>query len=156
MPTNIIRNAATRSAKHSLKHDPASVAGRVAVLTAGKTTPIRIQFAATETAYRIWLALPIYSIAETWGDCVHFEIPVDVGRDRTAKLNGTRGEIYFWAEDDRIVIPFGQTPISKMNEMRLPRPCNVWAIALDDLEVLAKIQPGQKITLIAEDKPATI
>ena len=119
---------------------------RIAVVAVDHTQ-IRIRLVSSETADRIWRALPLHSTAETWGASVHFEIPVKSGRDRTARLNGTAGEIYFWIDEHRILIPFGRTPISKPSECRLPRPCNVWAIALDDVATLAGVEPGSKITL---------
>ena len=75
------------------------------------------------------MAAPLFAPAETWGESIHFEIPVETGRDRTARVNGLAGELYFWSEDDRVIFAFGPTPISRPNEMRLPRPCNVWARA---------------------------
>ncbi len=146
MPTNILRKSVPRGAIQRK-----SVAGieRLAVLRVGRADPIRLRFTGTETANRIWMALPLYGIAETWGECIHFEIPFRTGRDRTAKINGSAGEIYFWGEDARIVIPFGPTPISREHEMRLPRPCNVWAEALDDVRGLLGVVPGEKVSLIA-------
>ncbi len=93
------------------------------------------------------MALPLFAPVETWGDCIHFEIPVETGRDRTARVNGVAGELYFWSEDDRVIFAFGPTPISRPNEMRLPRPCNVWAETEDDLSVFRAVVPGTKVTL---------
>ena len=124
------------------------------MLTAGAVR-VRLQLAATETADRIWRALPLYSNVETWGESVHFEIPVKSGRDRTARLNGVSGEFYFWVEDDRILVPFGPTPISRPGECRLPSPANVWAVALDDVGALRVIRAGSKIGLVAEHVPSS-
>lgn len=114
---------------------------------------LRARLHDTPTADRIWLALPLFAPAETWGDSIHFEIPVESGRDRTAKLNGAPGEIYFWSDDDRIIFAFGPTPISRPDEVRLPRPCNVWAEALDDPEVFRGVTPGEKITVERLSEP---
>ena len=145
MPTNILRKASdTRPPAR-----PRAAAGaRTAVLSVGRVS-LRLQLMATDTADRVWAALPIHSTAETWGACIHFETPVETGRDRTAKLNGAPGEIYFWSEDDRILIPFGPTAISRPGECRLPRPCNVWATTADDVTALGAIRPGEKISLVA-------
>ena len=67
-------------------------------------------------------------------------------------INGVAGEVYFWAEDGRILLPWGPTPISRPNEIRLPRPCNVWATALDDSAVFARVTPGEKVSLVVEPK----
>lgn len=151
MPTNILRQI--HAGHHgSPKQHPA--AQRVVRLVSGSTS-IRLGLATTETASRIWNALPLHSNAETWGQCVRFEVPVRTGRDRTARVNGTVGEIYFWVEDDRILVPFGPTPISRPGQCRLPSPANVWAVALDDVRALAAVQGGDKIAVLAEAEPTT-
>lgn len=144
MPTNILRKRSDVRAPASRK---AQVGERIAVLTSGRVR-IRLRLAATQTADRVWQALPLHGVVETWGQCVHFETPLETGRDRTAKINGVPGEIYFWTEEDRIMVPFGPTPVSRPGECRLPRPCNVWATALDDVAGLNALQPGQKIALL--------
>ena len=102
------------------------------------------------TADRIWSTLPIYSTAETWGQSLHFETPVETGRDRTARTLAQPGDICFWSEDDRILIAFGPTPISRPGEIRLPRPCNIWAKALDDVTPLKDVSPGEKVSVTAD------
>lgn len=146
MPTNILRKSASRRAP--ARNARASSAPRLAQLTAGRIS-IRIELADTPTADVVWQGLPLYSTAETWGDSIHFETPLEAGRDRTARLNGVPGEIYFWTEEDRIIIPFGRTPVSRPGESRLQRPSNLWARALDDVRALAAVTPGEKVTLIA-------
>ncbi|MGE3708781.1 MAG: cyclophilin-like family protein [Hyphomicrobiaceae bacterium] len=146
MPTNILRKVPKQSVK---PRSPVSAADRIAILTAGRAPPIRLQLSATETAAIVWRSLPLFSTAETWGECVHFEVPVECRRDRTAKLNGETSEVYFWTEDDRIIVPFGPTAISRAGEIRLPRPCNLWAVALDDVRALIDVTPGEKVSLAA-------
>lgn len=146
MPTNILRKSATRKAQ-TVKERRTS-ARRLAQLTAGSIT-IRIELADTPTADIVWQGLPLYSTAETWGASLHFETPLEAGRDRTARLNGIPGEIYFWVEEDRIIIPFGRTPVSRPGESRLQRPSNLWARALDDVTALSVVTPGEKVSLVA-------
>ena len=147
MPTNILRKAAD-TRKPQAKAARTSSGPRRAVLTAGPVT-IRIELAETATADLVWQALPLHSTAETWGQSIHFETPLEAGRDRSARINGVAGDIYFWVEDDRIIVPFGATPISRPGEIRLQSPANAWARALDDVKALAAVQPGQKVSLIA-------
>ena len=147
MPTNILRKAAD-ARKPQPKATRTESGPRSAVLTAGRIS-IRIELAETPTADLVWRALPLHSTAETWGQAIHFETPLEAGRDRTARINAVVGDIYFWVEDDRIIIPFGATPISRPGEIRLSSPANIWARALDDVKALAAVQPGQKVSLIA-------
>ena len=147
MPTNLLRKTADARKPHQRLQE-GTAAKRFALLTAGRVS-LRIELLGTQTANRVWQALPLYSTAETWGASIHFETPLETGRDRTARINGTPGEIYFWVENDRILVPFGPTPISRPKESRLPAPCNVWARALDDVHALAAVTPGEKVSLVA-------
>lgn len=147
MPTNILRRAG--DLQRSLQQRPATRARRrLALVRAGKIS-LRIELAATATADRIWAALPINSTAETWGRALHFETPVETGRERGSKINVAPGDICYWSEDDRVIIAYGATPISGAAGIRLPAPCNVWAQAVDDVAVLASVRPGERVSITA-------
>lgn len=118
------------------------------MITAGRVQ-LRAELLDTPTARRIAAALPLYSTAETWGDCVHFEVPIETGRERAARINASPGDIGYWSEHDRVIIAFGPTPISKRGEIRLPSPCNIWARAIDDPALLKAVRPGEKVSVMA-------
>ena len=112
---------------------------------------IRARLLSTPTADRIWATLPIYATAETWGQSLHFETRAETGREVGARAIVDKGQLAFWAEEDRIVLAWGATPLSRPGEIRLPVPCNVWAVALYDVGALAHVQPGERVAvLIAE------
>ncbi len=146
MPTNILRGRSLRAAAGAVG-PKVHRESREIFVHAGKVV-IRARLLETATAERVWAALPIYSTAETWGALVHFETHVETGRERGAKWNVETGEIAYWTEQDRVLIGFGETPLSKPGEIRLPCPCNIWAIALDDVTLLASVMPGQKIAIL--------
>ena len=146
MPTNILR----KSNKKPVQSAPASRASsprRIAQLTAGRAA-LQIELLPTLTADLLWRALPIYTICETWGDSIHFECPVRAGRERTARLNVSPGDVCYWSEDDRVMIGWGPTPISRPNEIRLMRPCNIWGRVVGDAAGLAVVTPGEKVSLV--------
>lgn len=146
MPTNLLR---ARNDARTLQTDArVRTEGQRVAITAGTVT-IRAELLPTETAVRIWRALPLFSTAERWGDCIHFETPIETGRERTARLLVTAADICFWCEEDRVIIAFGRTPISGKGELRLHRPSNIWARALDDTAAFATVTPGEKVTLKA-------
>lgn len=150
MPTNLIRQSfpdkpAVEAPLQKSAATPASGA-RIARLTAGGVS-LRLRLFDTRTAGLIWSAMPLHSVAETWGDCLHFDTPLRTGRERGARLNVAAGDVCFWSEDERVVIAWGETPISRRGEIRLMRPCNIWAVMLDDPSALAVVTPGEKVAL---------
>jgi hypothetical protein len=147
MPTNLIRrkfDEGGAAAKSGAAHQ--SGAERLALLTVGRHK-LTLALLETRTADVIWRALPLFSIAETWGESIHFDTPLKTGRERTARLNVAPGDVCFWSEDERVVLAWGPTPISRPDEIRLMRPCNIWARTLEDPALLTSVTPGEKVSL---------
>jgi hypothetical protein len=80
---------------------------------------------------------------------VHFETRAEAGRERSATFNVKSGEIAYWSEEDRIIIGYGPTPISGKGEIRMPSPCNVFAVAEDDVTALRSVRPGSQVSVTA-------
>ncbi len=149
MPTNYLRGRGTpRSGDgNAVGRGQIGSPDPVARLTIG-TVSLTAIFDATGSAQRILAALPLHSSAETWGEAIHFELPIRGGRDRTARLNAEVGGLYYWAEEQRIILIFGATPISGNGVLRLPRPCNVLGRVEGDLTALKRVHPGQKVVML--------
>ena len=123
---------------------------REIVIRAGQVA-IRARLLETPTADRIWEALPIYASANTWGREMYFPAPVSSDPEPGAKDVVDAGEIAFWPDGDAIAIGFGPTPISKRGEIRLASPCNVWAMALDDVAQLKGVYAGERVAVLEAD-----
>jgi hypothetical protein len=103
----------------------------------------------TPTARAIAAALPINSSVLTWGDEVYFDVPIEVGREKSARAVVTPGEVAYWPEGPAIALGFGRTPISQGDETRLASPCNVFANVVGDVKVLARVKAGTKVKVTA-------
>lgn len=115
-------------------------------ITAGSVS-LDVETRDTPTAAAVLAALPIQSMARTWGEEVYFDTLVSVAREADAKAVVEAGEIAFWTDGDAIAIGFGPTPVSQSNEIRLASPTNIWADALDDVRRLAKVRDGDAVTV---------
>ncbi len=109
------------------------------------TLTLEAELLDTPTAKAIAAALPVEAATMIWGEEVYFDVPVRVKREAEARAVVTPGEIAYWPEGPAIAIGFGRTPISKGDECRLASPCNIFARALSDVKVLAKVRAGTQI-----------
>jgi uncharacterized protein len=119
---------------------------REIVIQAGKVA-IRARLLETPTAERIWEALPIYAEAQMWGREVYFPAPVTSDCEPEAREVVSAGEIAFWPDGNAIAIGFGPTPKSKKGEIRMASPCNIWAMALDDVSELKAVHAGENVAV---------
>lgn len=121
---------------------------REIVIQAGNVA-IRARLLETPTAERIWAALPIYASARMWGQEVYFQAPVCTDAEPDARDVVSAGEIAFWPDGDAIAIGFGPTPMSRRGEIRLASPCNIWALALDDVSRLKSVHAGEEVAVVS-------
>jgi hypothetical protein len=100
----------------------------------------------SNTAQKIWEALPIEGSVNTWGDEIYFSIPVKVGLEN-AKAVVLEGDLGYWSPGNAFCIFFGPTPASEGKEIRPASPVNVFGKIIGDPQVLKKVRSGAKIIL---------
>jgi hypothetical protein len=101
----------------------------------------------TPTARAVAAALPFNSKVLTWGEEIYFDAPVQVAREADARAVVRPGEIAFWPDGPAIAIGYGRTPISKDGETRLASPCNVFATAVQPVQVLRQVTAGTQVSV---------
>ena len=104
----------------------------------------------TLTARALVAALPLTARAQTWGEEVYFEIPVEVALERGAKQVVPAGTVCFWVEGSSLALPWGRTPISEGKESKLVSPCNVLGRIDGEARDFASVNSGDTITLSLE------
>lgn len=101
----------------------------------------------TPTADAICAALPFTSEAQTWGDEVYFDTPVIGKHENDARDVLDPGEVAFWLAGNCIAIPYGPTPVSQGNELRLASAANIWAHVEGSVTHCARVKPGDAVVV---------
>lgn len=101
----------------------------------------------TGTAERIWEALPIVGRANTWGDEIYFEIPVEMDASPDARADVDVGELGYWPRGEAFCIFFGPTPASTDEQPVAASPVNVVGRVLGDPAAFRKVPAGATIVL---------
>ena len=104
----------------------------------------------TPTARALVAALPLTARAQTWGEEVYFEIPVEATLERGAKQIVPAGTVCFWVEGSSLALPWGRTPISEGKEPKLVSPCNVLGRIDGEPRDFASVKSGDTMTLSLE------
>ncbi|MEW6567028.1 MAG: cyclophilin-like fold protein [Chloroflexota bacterium] len=113
-------------------------------ITAGNVR-VKAELNDSATAEAIWRALPIAGEANTWGDEIYFETPVDQELEPGAKADVEIGSIAYWPPGSALCLFFGRTPASRGDRPRAASPVNVVGSILGDATVLRRVADGMKV-----------
>ncbi|MBM3156257.1 MAG: hypothetical protein FJ004_03115 [Chloroflexi bacterium] len=100
----------------------------------------------TNTARKVWDALPITASANTWGDEIYFTIPVQTEPENAQELVSL-GDIGYWPPGKAMCLFFGKTPVSRGDEIRPASAVNIIGKIEGDSKVLKKVNDGDTITV---------
>jgi hypothetical protein len=101
----------------------------------------------TETAKRIYDALPIQSKANRWGEEVYFSIPVKCPPENQHEIVNF-GDLGYWVPGSSFCIFFGPTPASRTpDEIRPASPVNVFGKIIGDPTVFRSVRDGDEIVV---------
>jgi hypothetical protein len=101
----------------------------------------------SDTASAIFSALPLSAKANTWGDEIYFQIPVDRKLDSTAAELVQVGDLGYWPSGRAFCIFFGPTPVSRGDEIRPASAVNVVGKVIGDALVFKAVGDGDLIEL---------
>ena len=144
MPTNYLR----RSSKRTPPHSPG--------LAASDAAPATIELTIAGIPVHVALRTNPLGRPDPGGPAAILQSPKPGATASTSKSqlpaaatepHGSMPKsagLYYWAEDERLILVYGPTPISGRGEIRLPRPCNLIGRTSDDLAVIAQSPPGPK------------
>ena len=99
----------------------------------------------TSSVNQLLAVLPREARANTWGEEVYFELPLNLTLEADAQQVVEPGTVCFWVEGNSLALPFGPTPASKGNEPRLVTRCNVLGKIEGDPRELKKVTAGVSI-----------
>ena len=104
----------------------------------------------TPSSRALVAALPLTARAQTWGEEVYFEVPVEAALEAGAKQVVPPGTVCLWVEGSSLALPWGRTPISEGAEPKLVTRCNVLGKIDGDPRQLAAVRSGDAITVTLE------
>ena len=100
----------------------------------------------SNTAQKIWEALPIEGSVNTWGDEIYFSIPVNIGAENAEEVV-SEGDLGYWPPGNAFCIFFGPTPASQGDEIRPASTVNIFGKIIGDPKVFKKVSSGAKIII---------
>ncbi|MEE2636187.1 MAG: cyclophilin-like fold protein [Acidobacteriota bacterium] len=120
---------------------------RIRVVAAGIEIVARLNDSTTAEA--LWVALPITSQVETWGDEIYFSIPVEAPEAADAQDTVEQGAVAYWPPGTALCLFWGPTPMSRGDEIRPASAVNVVGRVEGDPATLARIPAGSEVRVEA-------
>jgi hypothetical protein len=120
-------------------------------ITAGAVS-MQAELNDSPTAQKISESLPITGRANTWGDEIYFEIPVQAEQAADARADVEVGELGYWPVGRAFCIFFGPTPASTGKQPRAASPVNVVGRISGDATAFRQVPAGATVTLESSER----
>ncbi len=118
--------------------------GKKIIITAGDVT-LDAELDQSETAQRIFDALPLEGRANVWGEEIYFEIPLQLEMETDARADVEVGDLGYWPTGTAFCIFFGPTPVSTGDQPRAYSPVNVFGRVIGDAKQLLAVAGGAAV-----------
>lgn len=105
----------------------------------------------SRTAAALLAILPLKARANTWGDEIYFDVPLNVLIEN-GKQVVEMGDVAYWPDGPSLCLFFGPTPASRGDEIRAASAVTVVGRIIGDASVLKAVRSGTAITV--EKSPA--
>jgi hypothetical protein len=113
------------------------------------TLSVEAELHNTPTGQKIAQALPITASFNTWGDEIYFPIPVTAELEDSAREVVDLGDLGYWPPGKAFCIFFGQTPMSRPDEIRPASAVNVVGKVRGDVTLFKQVIRERQVTLEA-------
>ena len=113
-----------------------------------KAGPIQVQAELnnTRTAKALLDILPVKATANTWGDEIYFDVPLNVEIENGREVV-EMGDVAYWPDGPSLCLFFGRTPASRGDEIRAASPVTVVGRIVGDPKVLKSVRSGAEVTV---------
>ena len=100
----------------------------------------------TRTAKALFRTLPIKARANTWGDEIYFDVPLNTEIE-DGKQVVEMGDVAYWPDGPSLCLFFGRTPASRGDDIRAASPVTILGRIIGDPKVLRLVRSGGEITV---------
>jgi hypothetical protein len=104
----------------------------------------------TPTAKLILQSLPLEGKANTWGEEIYFEIPLETGLEPEARADVEVGELGYWPTGHAFCIFFGPTPMSSGGNPVAASAVNVFGRIASDCSLMKTVSSGALVSVKRE------
>ncbi|MDO8504074.1 MAG: cyclophilin-like fold protein [bacterium] len=127
------------------------MARRIKIIFSAKGRPasgweVKAELNNTKTAEAIYKVLPINAEANTWGEEIYFEIPVEPVEEPDRE-EVEIGDLGYWPPGNAFCIFFGKTPVSTSDKPKAASKVTVVGRVVGDFRPLAQVADGEKVRI---------
>ena len=115
-------------------------------ITAGDVA-VTAALSGSGTADQLWDALPVRSVASTWGDEIYFSVPIDAAEADDARAEQDVGAVAYWPAGSALCLFFGPTPASVGDRPAAISPVNPVGTIEGDALALRAVRPGAQVAV---------
>ena len=101
----------------------------------------------TPTTNKLIRLLPVEGKANTWGEEIYFDIPLNAELEPGARAEVEVGELGYWPVGSAFCIFFGRTPMSRDEKPRAASPVNVIGRIVGNCSQLKSVNIGSQVII---------